>query len=59
MAFLQATLFNAPRTGFNVMAASDAVGMGLNLNIRCACLCFLPAFCTARVLFKAQIYILA
>ena len=31
---LQATLFNRPRTGFNVMAASDAVGMGLNLNIR-------------------------
>ncbi|BDA48563.1 ATP-dependent RNA helicase SUV3L, mitochondrial [Coccomyxa sp. Obi] len=30
----QATLFNAPRTGFNVLAASDAVGMGLNLNIR-------------------------
>ncbi|KAK9917692.1 hypothetical protein WJX75_007248 [Coccomyxa subellipsoidea] len=30
----QATLFNRPRTGFNVMAASDAVGMGLNLNIR-------------------------
>jgi ATP-dependent RNA helicase SUPV3L1/SUV3 len=30
----QATLFNGPRTGFNVLAASDAVGMGLNLNIR-------------------------
>ena len=30
----QATLFNKPRTGFNVMSASDAVGMGLNLNIR-------------------------
>lgn len=35
---LQATLFNRPRTGFNVMAASDAVGMGLNLNIRWAAL---------------------
>ncbi len=34
--FVQATLFNAPRTGFSVLAASDAVGMGLNLNIRCA-----------------------
>lgn len=33
---MQATLFNAPRTGFNVMAASDAIGMGLNLNIRYA-----------------------
>ena len=30
----QATLFNRPRTGFSVLAASDAVGMGLNLNIR-------------------------
>ena len=32
---MQAGLFNKPRTGFNVMSASDAVGMGLNLNIRC------------------------
>ncbi|EFN55101.1 hypothetical protein CHLNCDRAFT_135006 [Chlorella variabilis] len=31
---LQASLFNTPRTGFNVLAASDAVGMGLNLAIR-------------------------
>ena len=31
----QAALFNTPRSGFNVLAASDAVGMGLNLNIRC------------------------
>ncbi|KAL4857153.1 DExH-box ATP-dependent RNA helicase DExH16 [Chlorella vulgaris] len=31
---LQAALFNASRTGFNVLAASDAVGMGLNLSIR-------------------------
>jgi len=31
---VQASLFNKPRTGFNVMSASDAVGMGLNLNIR-------------------------
>ncbi|KAK9809601.1 hypothetical protein WJX73_006619 [Symbiochloris irregularis] len=29
----QAALFNTPRTGFNILAASDAVGMGLNLNI--------------------------
>lgn len=28
-------LFNKKGSGFNVMAASDAVGMGLNLNIRC------------------------
>ena len=37
---MQAILFNKPRTGFNVMSASDAVGMGLELNIRyflCAC----------------------
>lgn len=33
----QAALFNAPRTGFNVLVASDAIGMGLNLNIRSAC----------------------
>lgn len=32
----QAKLFNTMRTGFNVLVASDAVGMGLNLNIRCA-----------------------
>ena len=31
---MQAALFNTPRTGVNVLAASDAVGMGLNLNIR-------------------------
>lgn len=31
----QAALFKTPRSGFNVLAASDAVGMGLNLNIRC------------------------
>ena len=30
----QAVLFNTARTGYNVLAASDAVGMGLNLNIR-------------------------
>lgn len=30
----QAALFNAPRSGVNVLAASDAVGMGLNLSIR-------------------------
>jgi ATP-dependent RNA helicase SUPV3L1/SUV3 len=29
----QALLFNAPRTGVNVLATSDAVGMGLNLQI--------------------------
>ena len=32
----QAVLFNTDRTGYNVLAASDAVGMGLNLNIRWA-----------------------
>ena len=31
---LQARLFNTPRSGFGVLAATDAVGMGLNLNIR-------------------------
>ncbi|RKP10688.1 P-loop containing nucleoside triphosphate hydrolase protein, partial [Thamnocephalis sphaerospora] len=30
----QARLFNDPDSGFDVMVASDAVGMGLNLNIR-------------------------
>ncbi len=30
----QAVLFNKPRSGYSVLAASDAVGMGLNLNIR-------------------------
>eukprot|EP00884_Botryococcus_braunii_P009866 jgi/Botrbrau1/18881/Bobra.177_2s0040.1 len=30
----QAQLFNTPRTGINVLAASDAIGMGLNLNIK-------------------------
>eukprot|EP00898_Chlorokybus_atmophyticus_P007868 jgi/Chlat1/8082/Chrsp75S07542 len=30
----QAVLFNAARSGFGVLVASDAVGMGLNLNIR-------------------------
>ena len=31
---LQATLFNDPTSGFDVLAASDAIGTGLNLNIR-------------------------
>lgn len=30
----QAALFNTPRSGYSVLAASDAVGLGLNLNIR-------------------------
>ena len=30
----QAALFNDPDSGFDVLVASDAVGMGLNLNIR-------------------------
>lgn len=30
----QAALFNTPRSGYSVLAASDAVGMGLNLAIR-------------------------
>eukprot|EP00899_Mesostigma_viride_P003616 jgi/Mesvir1/13255/Mv12234-RA.1 len=30
----QANLFNAPGNGFDVLVASDAIGMGLNLNIR-------------------------
>ena len=29
-------LFNTARTGYNVLAASDAIGMGLNLNIKYA-----------------------
>lgn len=31
---MQARLFNDENTGFDVMIASDAIGMGLNLNIR-------------------------
>jgi len=31
---IQAQLFNDPESGYDVMVASDAVGMGLNLNIR-------------------------
>ncbi|KAL1917419.1 uncharacterized protein VTP21DRAFT_3812 [Calcarisporiella thermophila] len=31
---LQAKLFNDPNSGFDVLVASDAVGMGLNLSIR-------------------------
>ena len=40
----QALLFNTARTGYNVLSASNAVGMGLNLNIRCAPLpqCHVP-----------------
>eukprot|EP00592_Proboscia_alata_P018613 CAMPEP_0194407242 /NCGR_PEP_ID=MMETSP0176-20130528/5265_1 /TAXON_ID=216777 /ORGANISM="Proboscia alata, Strain PI-D3" /LENGTH=981 /DNA_ID=CAMNT_0039206755 /DNA_START=593 /DNA_END=3535 /DNA_ORIENTATION=- len=30
----QARLFNDPDSGYDVMVASDAIGMGLNLNIR-------------------------
>ena len=30
----QARLFNESRNGYDVLVASDAVGMGLNLNIR-------------------------
>jgi hypothetical protein len=30
----QARLFNEPDTGFDILVASDAIGMGLNLNIR-------------------------
>ncbi|CAN0308198.1 unnamed protein product, partial [Discosporangium mesarthrocarpum] len=30
----QAKLFNAEGTGYDVLVASDAIGMGLNLNIR-------------------------
>jgi ATP-dependent RNA helicase SUPV3L1/SUV3 len=30
---LQAELFNSPDSGYDVLVASDAVGMGLNLNI--------------------------
>eukprot|EP00698_Gefionella_okellyi_P019459 TRINITY_DN5966_c0_g1_i1.p1 TRINITY_DN5966_c0_g1~~TRINITY_DN5966_c0_g1_i1.p1 ORF type:complete len:432 (+),score=46.89 TRINITY_DN5966_c0_g1_i1:64-1359(+) len=30
----QAQLFNDPNSGYDVLVASDAVGMGLNLNIR-------------------------
>jgi ATP-dependent RNA helicase SUPV3L1/SUV3 len=31
---MQARLFNDENTGFDVLVASDAIGMGLNLNIR-------------------------
>ena len=30
----QARLFNEENTGYDVLVASDAIGMGLNLNIR-------------------------
>ena len=30
----QARLFNSPDSGYDVLVASDAVGMGLNLSIR-------------------------
>ena len=30
----QAALFNEPNNGYDILVASDAVGMGLNLNIR-------------------------
>lgn len=30
----QARLFNEDNTGFDILVASDAIGMGLNLNIR-------------------------
>ena len=30
----QARLFNTPGSGFDVLIATDAIGMGLNLNIR-------------------------
>lgn len=30
----QARLFNDPDSGYDILVASDAVGMGLNLNIR-------------------------
>ena len=31
---MQARLFNEPDSGYDVLVASDAIGMGLNLNIR-------------------------
>lgn len=31
---VQARLFNTEDTGYDVLVASDAIGMGLNLNIR-------------------------
>lgn len=30
----QATLFNDTKSGYDILIASDAIGMGLNLNIR-------------------------
>ena len=30
----QARLFNEENTGYDILVASDAIGMGLNLNIR-------------------------
>lgn len=30
----QARLFNNPKSGYDILVASDAIGMGLNLNIR-------------------------
>lgn len=30
----QAAQFNDPQSGYDVLVASDAIGMGLNLNIR-------------------------
>lgn len=34
MHVVQARLFNMENTGYDVLVASDAIGMGLNLNIR-------------------------
>lgn len=31
---MQARLFNEENTGYDVLVASDAIGMGLNLNVR-------------------------
>ena len=31
---MQARLFNEDNTGYDILVASDAIGMGLNLNIR-------------------------
>ena len=44
----QALLFNTARTGYNVLSASNAVGMGLNLNIRYAPLPQCHALCPPR-----------
>jgi len=46
----QATLFNDPDNEYDVLVASDAVGMGLNLNIRRVVFCSLSKYNGDKIL---------